>query len=52
MKESKRLRFEIQLESIEMICLWLRFASEWLNGIGCFEGVDNSDMKCLSISFE
>ena len=46
MKESKWLRLEIQCESIEMICMWLSFASEWLNGIGWFEGVDNSDMKC------
>ena len=45
-KNSKWLRFEIQLESIELVCMWLSFAYGWLNGIGCFEWVDISDMKC------
>ena len=46
MKESKWLRSEIQLESIELICMWLSLAYGWLDGIGCFEWVDISDMKC------
>ena len=37
---------EIQLESIELICMWLSIAYGWLNGMGYFEWVDISDMKC------